>query len=92
MYNFLWSPESLEFARRKIGIEYQLKEKQLETLKKLWEKRDCICVLPTGYGKSIIYQLLPWFLQGERERPGIDIVVAPLSSIIIDQVASQVRG
>ena len=67
--------EKLEFTRRKIGIEYQLKEKELETLKKLWEKRDCICVLPTGYGKSIIYQRLPWFLQGEKERPRIVIII-----------------
>ncbi|XP_062577985.1 ATP-dependent DNA helicase Q1-like [Saccostrea cucullata] len=79
--------ESLEFARNKLGIDFSLKEKQLETLKNLWERRDVISVLPTGYGKSVLYQLLPWFLQGERERAGIVIVIAPLTSIIVDQVS-----
>lgn len=65
----------LEFARAKLGLQFSLKDKQLETLNYLWRKQDCISVLPTGYGKSIIYQLLPWFLQGGREKAGIVIVI-----------------
>ena len=28
--------------------------------------RDCVAVLPTGYGKSMIFHLLPAFLTTER--------------------------
>ena len=37
-----------------------LKEKQYEVLKLLVvEEKDVLAVLPTGYGKSLIYYLLP---------------------------------
>lgn len=39
----------LEFARAKLGLQFSLKDKQLETLNYLWRKHDCISVLPTGY-------------------------------------------
>ena len=43
----------------KLGkAELSLKEAQYEALKNVvFDRRDTMCVLPTGYGKSLIYQL-----------------------------------
>jgi superfamily II DNA helicase RecQ len=60
----------------------------VETLKALFNGQDCISILPTGYGKNIIFQLLPWFAQHkfQSERPMTVLVVSPLNSLMKDQV------
>ena len=52
---------ALDYTRDKTGNQgIVLKEAQYEAIKSVVvEKRDTICILPTGYGKSMIYQLLP---------------------------------
>jgi superfamily II DNA helicase RecQ len=45
--------DALNYAMREVGIEFELKAKQLETLEALYEGRDCVTVVPTGYGKSL---------------------------------------
>ena len=47
--------------RRSGGEErFQTELKQGEALEKIvLDSQDCVIVLPTGYGKSLIYQLLP---------------------------------
>ncbi|XP_069108670.1 ATP-dependent DNA helicase RecQ-like [Argopecten irradians] len=67
-----------------------LKAKQLETLRALYDNQDCISILPTGYGKSMIFQLLPWFSQCKyaKDKPMTAIVVSPLNSLMEDQVRS----
>ena len=42
---------------RKVGID--LKEKQLEAIQMFCSGNDVFVSLPTGYGKSMIYGLLP---------------------------------
>lgn len=46
---------------------------------------DVVAMLPTGYGKSLIYQVLPAFLDLKSDRNFI-IVICPLNAIIEDQV------
>ena len=59
----------------------ELKPLQIEAIQTLQNGQDCICCLPTGYGKSLTYELLP-FLE-----PGcLVIVIAPLNAIIEQQV------
>jgi len=41
----------------------QLKDKQIECLNYVLSSRDVIANLPVGYGKSIIYQLLPLLMK-----------------------------
>lgn len=53
--------EALQFAKECLNINFELKEKQIQTLKSLYEGHDTMAVLPTGFGKSIIFQLLPGF-------------------------------
>ncbi|XP_046343725.2 ATP-dependent DNA helicase RecQ-like [Haliotis rufescens] len=79
---------ALAYAKDNIDISFKLKDKQEETLKTVFAGRDCIAVLPTGYGKSLIFQLLPFLLQRDRPAPGIVIVVSPLNSLMQDQVIS----
>lgn len=64
-----------------------LKPKQVVCLKYIFEGLDVIAILPTGFGKSLIYQLLPWMLP-VKEKNNIVIVAAPLNSIIEDQISS----
>ncbi|XP_045167567.2 ATP-dependent DNA helicase RecQ-like [Mercenaria mercenaria] len=58
-----------------------LKELQEKAITVLISGKDCICSLPTGYGKSLIYELLPFIDHG-----CLVIVIAPLNAIIKQQV------
>ena len=49
---------AIEFAMRKAGVT-ELKEKQKECMVRFLEGHDVFGSLPTGYGKSLIYGLLP---------------------------------
>ena len=86
---------ALEFALEKLGkAEFSLKEAQYEALKSVvFEGKDTICILPTGYGKSLIYQLLPhvfdYFLS--REDSSSIILVLPLYALMQDQI-NRLRG
>ena len=65
--------------------DFVFKPKQMQCLESLLQGRDVLTVLPTGYGKSLLFQLLPFFLPSKGER-NIVIVVFPLNSIIEDQL------
>ncbi len=57
-------------SARQLGIE-SLKDKQLEAVLKFVEGHDIFVSLPTGYGKSIIYAVLPLVfdkLKGNRSK------------------------
>ena len=68
-------------ARERFGIS-RLHPLQVRALEAVFAGRDALAVLPTGYGKSLIYQL-PALL---AERP--TIVVSPLIALMADQEAS----
>ena len=60
---------------------------QWEPIRAVLDKQDALVVMPTGSGKSIIYQLPALML------PGLTIVVSPLISLMKDQVdALTARG
>ncbi|CAG2230059.1 RECQL2 [Mytilus edulis] len=57
-----------------------LKERQIEILDLLRKgKKEIIGILPTGYGKSLIYEIAPLMLSGTV------IVISPLTSIQVEQ-------
>jgi ATP-dependent DNA helicase RecQ len=73
------SDESLEvLAQGLFGIP-SFREGQLEAVKTVLEGRDSLVMLPTGAGKSLIYQLAMLL------RPGVAIVVDPIVALIDDQ-------
>ena len=49
--------KSIEWAMNHLGLQ-RLKDKQLEGVTAFIQGRDTFVILPTGYGKSIIYNLL----------------------------------
>jgi ATP-dependent DNA helicase RecQ len=55
-------------------------EGQFEAVREILEGRDCAVLLPTGAGKSIIYQLAGLCL------PGRTIVVDPIIALLEDQI------
>ena len=67
--------------RKDLGFT-KLKSLQLEVVLVIATGRDVFGVLPTGYGKSLLYVIQ----KTQEEEPSIVIVVSPLTAIIEDQV------
>ncbi|XP_068713650.1 uncharacterized protein [Montipora foliosa] len=82
---------AVKFSLAKRGTpDICLKPKQLEALRAVvQQKRDVLALLPTGYGKSVIYQLVPnmcdFLFQG-RNYCSIAIIASPLTALMMDQV------
>ncbi|KAM7434696.1 3 flap structured DNA binding [Porites harrisoni] len=64
-----------------------LKDKQEEALKSLLDGKDVFAVLPTGFGKSLIYQsfVIAKEMEGRVTDPCC-LVIVPLRSIVEEQV------
>ena len=100
MFNHVAFLSCLEFAiLNSFYREIILKPKQVRCLECMYLQSDVMCVLPTGYGKSLIFHLLPLLLfakfklQGKVQRgfsatlvDSIVIVVSPLNSLMNDQI------
>ena len=86
--------QGVNFALQVIGREnLTLKEKQMQILRTvIVEKKDALAVLPSGFGKSLVYQLMALFADfvesGFRptEMNSIALVVSPLNALIRDHV------
>jgi ATP-dependent DNA helicase RecQ len=55
---------------------------QKRVIRDLLDGRDVLAVLPTGFGKSLVFQLASQLL------PGVTVVVSPLIALMKDQVES----
>ena len=75
-----------------------LKVKQVICLEAIYHGRDVVAVLHTGYGKSVIFHLLPSLfldkINYEREAAAhpVVIVVSPLNALIKDQIRRLQEG
>ena len=89
----LESYEILNILAGKFGY-YNFKEKQRESFKAVAQRKDAIVILPTGYGKSVIFQSIPFNLSlrdtGSLDTNNIAIIVTPLNSLIHNQVSKLV--
>jgi superfamily II DNA helicase RecQ len=65
--------------KKVFGYE-SFKPGQQESLSIILQKKSCVLVLPTGGGKSLVYQLAAHML------PGIALVITPLVSLMHDQL------
>ncbi|MEI8212080.1 MAG: ATP-dependent DNA helicase RecQ [Planctomycetota bacterium] len=76
----------LTAALAKFGL-MSFRRGQKEVIEHIIGGHDCLCVMPTGGGKSLCYQL------PSLVRPGLTIVVSPLIALMKDQVDGlQKRG
>ena len=82
--------EIFNILANKFGYE-NFKEKQIESFKAVTQRKDAIVILPTGYGKSVIFQSIPFLISlldtGSVESNNLVIIVTPLNSIIHNQVS-----
>ena len=61
---------------------------QIDVISALLNGPDVLVVLPTGYGKPIVYQSLPWLsvFTGKKQSPIIVLVISPLVVLMKSQV------
>ena len=54
---------AITFSLEKLGLsDVSLKAEQRSAIKAIYEGRDVFVCLPTGYGKSLCYQTLPFVM------------------------------
>jgi len=74
-------------AAHKLGLNFELKKEQIAAVNRILNGVDVLGVLPTGYGKSVIYALLPPCYDLITGKPGhIVLVISPLISLMEDQI------
>ncbi|HEX3684022.1 MAG TPA: ATP-dependent DNA helicase RecQ [Bryobacteraceae bacterium] len=71
----------LETARKNFGFE-SLRPGQEEAIRALLRKKDALVIMPTGSGKSAIYQIAGLLMEG------VTLVISPLIALQKDQVDS----
>lgn len=75
-----YDEELLEYYLKYFFRHDEFREGQFEGITRLLSGQDSIILLPTGSGKSVIYQLAAML------QPGKTIVVSPLVSLMQDQI------
>ena len=75
----------LQLALRERFALEEFRPGQREVIENVLQGRDVLCVMPTGGGKSLCYQLPALLL------PGLTLVVSPLIALMKDQVDSLVQ-
>ena len=71
-------------------MDFKLKTKQVQCIKHIVEGQDTFGLLPTAFGKSLIYSLLPVVLDKYHNKDigeHIVVLVSPLQALMEEQVA-----
>ena len=72
---------------------FMLKAEQLDAIKYIYDGKDVFLWLPTGFGKSVCYETLPFVLNYKHSDGGtgggcsVVLVVSPLVSLIMEAIA-----
>lgn len=81
---------AVRYALNACKCDVLLKVKQLKILETCMLGEHVIGVLPTGYGKSVIFHMLPFvsdYLNGKGNK-SIAVIISPLNALIEDQVSN----
>ena len=65
----------------------ELRTEQKDAFSTLVSGKDLLAVLPIGFGKSLIFQMLVLIKQIMTGKPSSTVVVCPIQTIIFDQLA-----
>ncbi len=69
------------FTRRYFQVP-ELKDEQINLLRRLLRGQDALGILPTGFGKSLVFQLYSVL------SPRVTLVISPLKALIQDQIGA----
>ena len=82
--------KAISFLSSKASREIHLKKEQDIAIKSLLKEKDVLAVLPTGFGKSLVFQVFAVVRSllsvKSTSSNGSVLVVCPLKSIISDQI------
>ena len=67
-------------------LKFKLKYEQLLAVTELIRGKDVLAVLPTGFGKSRIYQAFTTLKSRETNQRALVLVICPLVNLIKDQL------
>lgn len=76
------SPKELESVLKQYFGYSEFRGRQLEAIEAVLSGRDCFCLMPTGGGKSMCYQI-PALVKA-----GVVLVISPLIALMENQVSS----
>lgn len=80
---------ALKNFNKRLSTSITLKEDQERCVQLLLEEENVLFVQPTGYGKSIVYNLVPILKDMTTDEDGhIALVVSPLRALMADQCQS----
>ena len=83
-----WSKNEIQSAAAQSAIELgysSLKSEQEEAVVAFVGGQDVFVSLPTGYGKTLCFAVLPWTfdkLRGDHGKKSIVLVVSPLNALM----------
>ena len=82
--------QGLTLALQRVGKGHlTLKEEQISAIRHVFDGMDVFVWLPTGFGKSIVYECLPFLFDHKLGRStSVVLVVSPLVALMADQVGS----
>ena len=85
--------QALAFALQSVGKGHlTLKTEQVSAIRHAYDGDDVFVWLPTGFGKSVVYECLPFLYDyklNHVEGPfSVALVVSPLLALMVDQVSS----
>lgn len=83
-------PNAIAYSLKCVGkASVTLKKEQAEALESMFNGQDTFVWLPTGFGKSVCYECLPFLFDYKlRRNNSTVIVISPLISLMTDQVLS----
>ncbi len=64
----------------------RLKDQQRLAIISLLQGKDVVCILPTGFGKSLIFQLYTSTKLKIKETVPCILIISPLKSVVEDQI------
>ena len=82
--------ECVSYALHKLQMaDITLKAEQRSAMEALCNRQDVFVWLPTGYGKSVCYEVLPFIMDYkygviETQRHSLVLVVSPLVALMLD--------